>query len=1215
MATRTVNKSRSAARLASQIAGNTPYGKTKNDPLSDVIIALGGRMFAGEDSKQPGGDSWGSLKSFGKGILNVLSVPGAATVTSLTNAIRAAKGDPLVSWKNMAGTFRGDKYAGGAALLETLGVDNATAKRWGGLGLDILIDPTWALGVGALAKAGKLSKMFPAANAAAAARFAHKATAAQLARDTGPLMAEGRVGEVFKSAMAADLEKAQARAAGVVPAVRFGIGRKTVEGVRVPRGLQVPLWHKPIFTKDIGKITPGMFKLSPLGEVTARGSDRARSVGEASIKQIQHDMKDIPADVFGRVGAVMSAGDRRAARTALIDMFKAQGSWDAQHDKVLRYFTQIGRRQAKQLGLKTFRQQAAIMRRFRDKQNAELAAFRAETLAGIATKEQALAKFHEGVVRRRNAALESLRQQAETQRAYHAGQVAAAQRAAGVATARSHGLAQRVAATRAALAAKHNDPDYVASLAANWTGKRMGPNKIRVRAQVQARRAQLEAELKSFEEQLAEAEKVESSLVGAHKKALSAAKRSADDAQKKAQDIIDEFDRVAEREGNKLAERIDKRTGDRAAQEEALTGKQLAAAKAFAVSERLSEFGNKTARWRAKGQRLVPRGQAKFDLNTLDQIDKKIGLMGQWINYFHHAPDRQVLREIEAWRAEQTRLGHLSPSIMGSSEYFATKVMRRREAESPFEAMTKEDTIKQMVRAGVPEAEATEAAAVLEGFYKFLPKPKPYSKDMPGITWRADINALSATTTREGMQYHTMLKHQMDGMLRDLFPGKDVKGMWEDLTVQYRTGRIPGSPAALFGLGKLRDPETGKKVLSTVPRVVIATAWLKAWFTVMNPGHYVMNAVGSFINDLIEGNWRHLLTGYKSALPGHVSRKLGRFDAGSDVMNQVFKLGDIELTGAQLATYARLSGLGIGYTQAEIEMVAHVFSGKGKTTGIARLMNKLNMDRENADRVWSWMNHIKAGDDPFTAASRVIRTKFDYNAATHFEKIWMRNLLLFYTWYKNNLILQGYGILTRPGVYSTFNHIEHSRPKLEGEPTWWKRAGGVYSPWGLITFGNPLSDVYKYAVTQENFRQNVLGAMTPFVQTPISLMTGKDMFTGGDLSKFADQNTPSPLGYVLNPLHIGAPSRSKAGGESSPAVPWWLAKVVKDFTGPYGMSISSVTSRPDVPNAAWYNVYPRVTGARLNPVDQVEWERALKARQIKRKADLTRKRTYESPQR
>lgn len=1215
-------------RLAASLSGRKPgRGLTPETLLIAKHLARGGALDVGKGTaaggalKVGGGGGGFNWKELGIGALNTLSVPGAVVTTSLTNAIQGAKGEDLVSWKNLGGTFRGDKFQGGRGLAKAFGVDSPGAQRWFGLGLDIALDPLTLVGGGAAYKV-----------ASAGTRFGHLKEAARLAdefAEAGTRIGKDStaVSDMLRLRIGAETARAKAAAEGYVPSLRLGIGRKTVEGVRVGRGLEVPLWYKPIRKKNLNQRESGRFVLAPLAEVVGRGQDAARGVAELSVRELDAELKALGATdaVMGRVGSVMQlANDDRAAGRIMIEEMRAAGRWGATEDAAMSLMVRYGLRQAKQLGWVTHHRQARLMDSFLKGRVDDLNATLAASAEDIARVDDDLARATDDVRAARADAIRRLDESTDAEVARVSAQAERVTSAAQVMETQLEVASRQLDAVTAQLAARFNDPKYARQLIASSRGQRLRGWSPKDQAQklAQQRRSALLAQQRQLARRVQAMRSASEALTRQATKASKAldsklAKLNATRG-KEALRVIDKFQKMEREAAEKFAKRREMLVRAFGDISEKQTRELASEARVFAANNKLFEF-TKGRRWELgkNGGPLVPSKGTKATSKReydLDQIMAKVTALMNRGSYIKRAPDQDMLDDVRDFMNVLRSRKEQVATVEGNLIKDATRATRKRTTPSPYSVMTRETTVEQMVKTGIPRDEAEWMADFIGSVMKFAKEDVPFSKqNIPGITYKAELNAFALAKGREEEQYNLLLRRSFLDAVNDAFEGTvDAKGMWNDLTTVYNTKRIAGSPAQVLGYAR-RVNRDGKKVPGDIPRAVLATGWLKVWYTVANAGHFFMNIFGSYVNDLLQGGWRHAATGLKGHLPGGEAWRLAQADLSSDVMNRTYKLGRNEYTGAQVATMARLSGLGIGYTQAEIEMVTHLFNSTRKSTAVARMMNKLNMDRENADRVWSWMNHIKSGDDPLTAAARVIRTKFDYNAATQFERIWARNLMLFYTWFKNNLVLQGYGLLTRPGIYSTLNHIEHSRPKDPAEPSWWKKAGGLYSPFGLLTFGNPLADIYKYELTQDNARKNLLGALTPFIGSPLQLATNKDFFTGGDLSKFSDQNTPSPLGYLLNPLGIGEPSRARAEGDRSPAVPWYLAKLFKDFTGPYGSTVSNLTSAPDAETSPWHSIMPRLVGARVNPVEPEKWERSLKARETKRKADATRKRNYEKP--
>ncbi len=1203
----------SATILAAHLSRGAPSGKASGEG------AIGG---------DGGGPNLAEgLKKFGTSTLNALSVPGAVVTTSLTNAIRGSRGEDLISWKNLGGTFRGDKFAGGRVLNETLGLGD---NRWLGLATDIALDPLWVVGIGALTAPAKLSR--GANEVARAARFEKLKEARRVEEafaELAPQIGKGDptvVSRMSDLAVRSTMASQGARASGVVPSLRLGMGAKRVDGVRTLRGVRVPLWYKPIMKRDPAKLASGRFNLSPVAATLSRAQDRARGLQNLRMSELDKAIKEIgnvDEAVLARVGQIMLAAndDARGAQD-LIAQLRAMGIWDKTHDDVLELFSRTGREQADQLGWITHAEQGKKMEAFLKERFDATTPFLAAAADAANAVDSQMTRAVETIRQTKQARVEKAAAQVELEVARIEQQAADIRTAADMMTANATRAERELESVRAQLAARYNDPKYARTLVKSNRGRRL--RGWSPKDEAQARTQQRRTALRNRERALAR-------QAEAQRQAATEMTRQAETAAKLATKSVKKLNTKANRQITKIVDRfakVERDTIEQFTKRKKALSTQLASlakdtdnaiaseARVFAQNENLTEFtqGRRMEMQTNKDgtRKLAPLKKKPAVMSVQEIHEKAIALMNRG-DYIQHAPNPEMMEEVRDFMNARRAQGIDVSDIEGNKFPGATKAQKKRTAKNPFTLITEDQNIELMIKAGIPADEAQLITDRLAAMFEFSKEAVPFAKkNMPGITWRPDINAYSIVSSRERQQYDMLLKRSFIESFQEAFPlADDYQGMWDDLIKEYNTKRIPGSPAQLLGYAKVKRGD--KKVPGDVPRIQLATAWMKAYFTVLNPGHFFMNIFGSFVNDLILGNRRHLATGWKGHVPGGEPWKMGQMDLNSPVMKKVYKIGDQEFTGYQLGTYARLSGLGIGYTQAEIEMVAHIFEGTSRANGVARLMNKLNMDRENADRVWSWINHMKGGDGPLEAAAKVIRTKFDYNAATHFERIWMRNLFLFYTWMKNNLILQGQGVLARPGIYSTMNHIENTRPKDPGEPSWWKEAGGLYTPYGLLTFGNPLADVYKYEASQENFRKNILGAMTPFISSPLQLATNQDFFTGGELSKFADQNVPSPAGYVLNPLGIGQPSRAQADGERSPAIPWYLAKVLKDFSGPYGSTLATLTSRPDNEASPMHALMPRFLGARINPEEPEKWQRSLKARQTRKKADATRKRNYEKP--
>jgi hypothetical protein len=246
---------------------------------------------------------------------------------------------------------------------------------------------------------------------------------------------------------------------------------------------------------------------------------------------------------------------------------------------------------------------------------------------------------------------------------------------------------------------------------------------------------------------------------------------------------------------------------------------------------------------------------------------------------------------------------------------------------------------------------------------------------------------------------------------------------------------------------------------------------------------------------------------------------------------------------------------------------------------------------------------------------KTVRVHFDYNELTDFEKLVMRNTLLFYTWMKRNPMLQAQGMVTRPALYTTQQNISHAREEFPNEPDYFKDQGLFPNPFGaggVGPIGNPQMDVLKADMSMENFRKNVFGAVNPIARVPFELAFNKSTFTGAPIERYTGENKPSGVARGLAALGIPVPmSRSRAGGELQPALPANVEHTLRQFYGPVGSTLTNI-SDPESEASTLAAIIKRISGIEIQQNQPEKFERSAKYREAKRKADETRKRNAEA---
>lgn len=275
----------------------------------------------------------------------------------------------------------------------------------------------------------------------------------------------------------------------------------------------------------------------------------------------------------------------------------------------------------------------------------------------------------------------------------------------------------------------------------------------------------------------------------------------------------------------------------------------------------------------------------------------------------------------------------------------------------------------------------------------------------------------------------------------------------------------------------------------------------------------------------------------------------------------------------------------------------------------ARFGHKMNMNREDADRILAWVNFMKSGDNPVTAAARVLHSRFDYGALTHFEKVWMRNLMLFYTWFRKNMEYQAWGVMARPGMYNAFQSMERNRPHDPNEPAYLQKAFGVWVPLlgqSNVTFANPMADVFKFDFTQEGLRRNVGASLNPLFLTPVEAGMNKRFFSGAEIDKYplADQRVPSPvLGRIP---FLGGTSRASAGSAPEPGVSPLVDLLWDSFKGPLGGQLEKgLASGENTELPKYQPLLKSLTGLTVNSPEPKKWQRNKYYETLNRMADLS----------
>ena len=167
---------------------------------------------------------------------------------------------------------------------------------------------------------------------------------------------------------------------------------------------------------------------------------------------------------------------------------------------------------------------------------------------------------------------------------------------------------------------------------------------------------------------------------------------------------------------------------------------------------------------------------------------------------------------------------------------------------------------------------------------------------------------------------------------------------------------------------------------------------------------------------------------------------------------------------------------------------------------------------ENNLRIPLFMDRfLGRGYSAADSAKDVFKFHFDYTpeGLTNFERNWMRRIIPFYTWTRNNIPLQIEQMVKQPGKYAVFPKLQDDIGGKIGEeefqdlPEWMKemlviRVGeqGGNALW--LQLNLPLEDISNLPVDSKGVK-NLVSMMSPILKLPLELVTNKNLFFGTDI--------------------------------------------------------------------------------------------------------------------
>jgi murein DD-endopeptidase MepM/ murein hydrolase activator NlpD len=303
--------------------------------------------------------------------------------------------------------------------------------------------------------------------------------------------------------------------------------------------------------------------------------------------------------------------------------------------------------------------------------------------------------------------------------------------------------------------------------------------------------------------------------------------------------------------------------------------------------------------------------------------------------------------------------------------------------------------------------------------------------------------------------------------------------------------------------------------------------------------------------------------------PEKMGQKIIRIPGMPDMTTEEFLLmGDTFnlRTNQQIAEFTQLAQTG-AHIRTKGRGIVGALGPKG---AIGKHILHLGAKRENIVRFTTFRQRLLRNGGDFADASwYMIKHHFDYGDLSNFERRTMRNLFLFYTWYRKNIPLQFLELISRPGFFAALGETYHA--SAEGTAPWsqdWSKIapflpdmsgkvavpatvpdymfqslGAIYTNWNghaaAIGFGAPWNDMnlvtnFFEKGTQGEALRNVAQMTNPIFGVAYQLLSGKDILSGRTFGS-------NEAGGIAEALSLIPGVNLQKNDQGEPTVPWWIS--------------------------------------------------------------------------
>lgn len=292
----------------------------------------------------------------------------------------------------------------------------------------------------------------------------------------------------------------------------------------------------------------------------------------------------------------------------------------------------------------------------------------------------------------------------------------------------------------------------------------------------------------------------------------------------------------------------------------------------------------------------------------------------------------------------------------------------------------------------------------------------------------------------------------------------------------------------------------------------------KLGVTSINPSYATRNTLSDYWNMYLSGVPVHAIPVYAA--------KAAKVQRDAKIAAEIIAKGG-KLSGAQSHAISVMldgydSGILSGLFAGDVQQVSNLLEHANTKLSLlqrghlVKLVTKASMDinrnRENWGRLTHYMYRLSIGDSAVRAAEKVKEAHFDYEDLTKFEQQRMKLVAPFYTWSRKNIPFQLKSLVESPGQYAAFPQALQEAdpggkdgiiPNYMNDGMYAKIGGKFYNPMiGVSDLHNATNPV-----------DLVKSLLSPFVKTPVELLTNKNMLTGAPIK--------DPQGYDRNPVRGG----------------------------------------------------------------------------------------------